>query len=357
MKSMSLFSGIASASTLLALCLVAPNSFASDCASVYSNATRNITSIQRQQTELSYYFNQHCQKSGEVNESSLGIGVEAVVKKIPFTFSTTSSSSKSKLEEFCKVGVQQNYFSASSSDFRDEVVVASLNSFNQCIALENRGLRLTHQEQPPQSVLIYAELTNNFTAASLDAVAYDSKALDCRSTGFASDGSAIVVDGSKSLKIAKNFTITCTRKPKTEGGKTYYPRAVVGVSTSLGPYSVELIEDQLFGFMLASQAKANYDKAIAQRDYNLNEALGAKNAAAQLQNRLNNVSAELFTVSTGEYDRPSTVHYPPRMYCGTDIQAHANAQCGGRTPVIKHTGGYGGNKCGYQHYVIACINK
>jgi hypothetical protein len=349
MRMLSTLQKSAASALLFALSTISSHSFAADCATVYSNATRNITSIQRQQTELSYYFNQHCQKSGEINESSLGVGIDAVVKKIPFTFSANSSSSKSKLEEFCKVGVQQNYF---------EVVVASLNSFNQCIALENRGLRLTHQEQPPQSVLIYAELTNNFTAASLDAVAYDSKALDCKSTGFATDGSAIVVDGSKSLKIAKNFTITCTRKAKTEGGKTYYPRAVVGVSTSLGPYSVEMIEDQLFGFMLASQAKANYDKAVAQRDYNLNEALGAKNVAAQLQNRLNNVSAELLTVSTGEYDKPSTAFYPPRLYCGTDVQAHANSQCGGnRTAVVKHIGGYGGNKCGYQHYVIACISK
>ena len=331
---------------------------ASDCAAVYSNATRNITYIQKQQTELSYYFTRHCQKSGEVNNSSFSLGIDAVVKQIPFSFSANNSDSKSKMEEFCKTGSQQNYFSASSSDFRDEVVSASLNSFNQCIALENRGLRVTHQEQAPQSVLIYGELTNNFTAASLDAVAYDSAAMSCKSTGFSSDGSAITIDGSKSLKITKNFTVTCTRKAKVDGQNTYYPRAVVGMSTSLGPYTVELIEDKLFGFTLASQAKANYDKAIAQRDYNLNEALGAKGVAAQLQNRLNGVSAESFTVSYGEYDRPSTQYFGPRLYCGTDIQAHANATCGpNRIAFLKFLGSYGGNKCGYGHYTFSCVSK
>lgn len=331
---------------------------ASDCAAVYSNATRNITSIQKQQTELSYYFSRHCQKSGEVNNSSFSLGIEAVVKQIPFTFSANSNDSKSKMEEFCKIGSQQNYFSVTSSDFRDEVVSASLNSFNQCIALENRGIRLTHQEQAPQSVLVYGELTQNFINASLDAVAYDPNALTCKSTGFSNDGSAISIDGSKSLKITKNFTITCTRKAKIDGQKAFYPRAVVGLSTSLGPYTVELIEDQLFGFTLASQAKANYDKAVAQRDYNLNEALGAKAAAAQLQNRLNNVSAESFTVSYGEYDRPSTQYFGPRLYCGTDIQAHANATCGpNRVAFLKLLGSYGGNKCGYGHYTFSCVSK
>ncbi len=346
---------------VLALAVTAGTSLvaqASDCAAVYSNATRNITSIQKQQTELSYYFSRHCQKSGEVNQSSFSLGIEAVVKQIPFTFSASNADSKSKMEEFCKTGSQQNYFSASSTDFRDEVVAASLNSFNQCIALENRGLRFTHQEQAPQSVLIFGELTQNFISASLDAVAYDPTAVTCKSTGFNADGTAVTLDGSKSLKISKNFTVTCTRKPKVEAQKTFYPRAVIGLSTSLGPYTVELIEDQLFGFTLASQARANYDKALAQRDYNLNEALGAKAVAAQLQNRLNNVTAEAFTVSYGEYDRPSTQYFAPRLYCGTDIQAHANSVCGAnRTAIVKGLGSYGGNKCGYGHYVFACLSK
>lgn len=342
----------------LALLLLPLSGIASECAAVYSNATRNITSIQRQQTELSYYFSRHCQKNGEVNQSSLNVGLEAVVKQIPFNFTVSSADSKTKLEEFCKTGSQQNYFSSSSSDFRDEVVVASLNSFNQCIALENRGLRLTHQEQAPQSVLIYGELTNNFTAASLDAIAYDAKAVTCKSTGFSSDGTAITLDGSKTLKITKNFTVACTRKAKVDGQKSFFPRAVVGLSTSLGPYTVELIEDQLFGFMLASQAKTNYDKATATRDAMQAEAIAAKAVAAQLQNRLNNVSVELFTVSYGEYDRPSTQYFQPRLYCATDIQAHANATCGAnRQAVLKPLGSYDGNKCGYGHYLYACVSK
>ncbi len=331
---------------------------ASDCASVYSNATRNISSMQKQQTELSYYFSRHCQKNGEVNQGSFSLGIEAVVKQIPFTFSASNTDSKSKIEEFCKTGSQQNYFFASSTDFRDEVVAASLNSFNQCIALENRGLRFTHQEQAPQSVLIYGELTQNFISATLDAVAYDPAAVTCKSTGFNADGTAVTLDGGKSLKISKNFTIACTRKPRVEAQKTFYPRAVIGLSTSLGPYTVELIEDQLFGFTLASQAKSNYDKVVAQRDLNLNEALGAKAVAAQLQNRLNSVTAEAFTVSYGEYDRPSTQYFSPRLYCGADIQAHANSVCGAnRTAIVKGLGSYGGNKCGYGHYVFACISK
>lgn len=343
--------------TVLFLSGICTTANSSDCVSVYSNATRNITSAQRQQTELSYFFNRHCQKNGEINNDSLNVGVDAVVKQIPFGFSAASTSSKMKMEEFCKEGVKQNYFSSNAADYRNEVVVASLQSFNQCLALENKGLRVTHSEQPPQSVLIFGEFTDRLKVVSLDAVAYDPQAISCESTNFNKNGSSILLDGKKSLNIANNFTITCTRKSRIDNGKTVYPRTVVGISTSIGPYTVELIEDQLYGFSLASQAKANYDNAIAQRDAALGDAAAAKANAAQLQSRLDNVSIELNTVSYGEYDAPSTKYFQPRLYCGTDIGAHVKAQCGDRQVVSKPLGSHEGNKCGYGHFIYACIKK
>lgn len=342
----------------LVLSAATTNAHASECAAVYANSTRNVTEAYRQQTELSYFFSLHCSKSGEVNQSSLGIGLEATVKQIPYKFSLTSTDAKTKMEEFCKVGAQQNFFSSTATDVRNEVVVAALRSFNECIALERRGLRLTHQEQPPRSVLIFGEQTNAYTAASLDAITYDPKLVSCRSTGFSKDGSAITLDGSKSLKITQNFTITCTRKGNPAPKSTVYPRTTIGVSTSLGPYTVDLIEDELYGFELASQSKALYGKALADRNQALIDAAASKEVANQLQARLNNVSVEFHTISTGERDVGSTAYYQPRLYCYTDVNAHAQSVCGpDRQLKLVHVGGNGGHKCGYQHYIFACISK
>ena len=340
------------------ICVLTSTAYSSECSDVYMNSTRNVTATQRQQTELAYYFNRHCQKTGEVNESSLAIGVDLVVKKIPFKFTGTSTNSRANIEEFCKTGVQQNYFSAQAQDYRDEVVVAALQSFNQCLEIENKGLRLTHQEQRPRSVLIHGALTNTTTTATLDAATYDSKTIRCESTNFSKDGKAISIDGKQSLNIKKNFTISCKRIPTTiDGKKEVYPRTTVGISTSLGPYTVELLEDELLGFNLASQARANYMDAIAQRDAAKAEVAATKARADQLQTRLDSVSVELNTVSYGEYDDPSTMFFKPRLYCGSDIDAHIKQQCGDRKAFTKALGAHGGNKCGYGHWVYACLNK
>lgn len=352
------FSRLGNVFLLFAMSAVITDARASECAAVYANSTRNVTEAYRQQTELSYFFSLHCSKSGEINQSSLGIGLEATVKQIPYKFSLTSTDAKTKMEEFCKAGAQQNFFSSTATDVRSEVVVAALRSFNECIALERRGLRLTHQEQAPRSVLIFAELTNAYTSASLDTITYDPKLVSCRSTGFSRDGSAMPLDGSKALKITQNFTITCTRKGKPLPKSTVYPRTTIGVSTSLGPYTVDLIEDELYGFELASQAKALNRSAIADRDQSAMEAAASKEVANQLQARLNNVGVEIHTVSTGEYDPDTTRFYQPRLYCDSKVDAHAAAICGpSRQVKLVPVGGYSLNKCGYQHYIFACISK
>ena len=261
------------------------------------------------------------------------------------------------MEEFCKSGAQQNFAQALSSDFRDEVVVASLNSFNQCLSLQNRGIRLTHQEQPPQSVLIFGELTNSVTNASLDALTYDPKAVSCRSTGFSSNGEALKLDGAKSYKITKNFTIECKRTPKINAGNTDFGRTAIGLSTSLGPYTIELMQDQLFGFATASQAKANYEKVVSERDTAIAAKKSADAKAATLQKRIENASVEIAVVSTGEYSPPMTTYFQPRLYCGTNVEAHARSVCGERRAKTHLVANHGGNKCGYSYYVVSCLSQ
>ncbi|MFH7767794.1 hypothetical protein [Acinetobacter sp. BSP-28] len=345
-----------SAITLTYFTLPVAFSAPSDCTTVYNNATRNINFSQKQKRELSYYFNQHCQKNGEVNESSLSVGIDVIVKQIPFNFSANSNNAQKKLEEFCKMGVEQNYSSFIQTDFKDEVVVAALNSFNQCLALDNRGLRITHEEQPPESVIIHGALTNMYTSPTLDAITYSDN-VSCSSNNFSANGKAIQLIGDQSLKIKKNFAITCKRTAKIENGQTYYQRAVIGLATSLGPYTVELSEDQLYGFMLASQAKNNYNIMSSQ----MNNAIQERNAAIarekSLEDRLSRVSVNVKTLSIGEYGPPSTQFFQPRLYCGTDVQTWAKQQCGAAEAAVHHIGGYGGNKCGYNHFVVTCLNR
>jgi hypothetical protein len=102
--------------------------------------------------------------------------------------------------------------------------------------------------------------------------------------------------------------------------------------------------------MLASQAKTNFDRAIAER----NDALDQKKKA---ENRLQNVSVTASTLSIGEYDTQKTLAFPPRKYCYTDPNAHAKEVCGADEPRVKAVYSEGGNKCGYSFYVITCLKR
>jgi hypothetical protein len=200
-----------------------------------------------------------------VNTSTGSIGLEATVKAIPFKFSESNNDNQSRLQEFCRVGMANNYFQSSRYDYNNNVVVAALSNFNECLRLENQGLRITHEEQPPRSVIIFGDKTKGIDF-NLDVIEYDPLLISCFSPSFSDDGTSVKVGPGDPARIVKrNFSISCTRNAVVEGGKSYYPPAKIGLSTALGPYTVTLQEDTLNGFFLASQAKAAFDQAVADR--------------------------------------------------------------------------------------------
>lgn len=342
----------------LALCIFPHIVQAMECASVYINSTRDILSDQKQQSELSYKFNQHCQKNGEINKSSLSLGLDAVVNLIPFKFSAGSTSSQSKLEEFCKIGVTNDSIWSRSERSSSTVVVAALTRFNECLALENKGLRITHQEQVPRSVHIFFELTNNYTDASITAISFDPTAVTCNSTGFSKSGRAErIVDGNQALKIYKNLTLVCNRYSGDTKKGLSYPRTSIGVSTSLGTYTIDLTDEKLFGFTLANEAKRNYDEASNQRDRAIAEARANRELTLRLKAQLDGIEVELHTVSYGELNAESTHFFQPRLGCNADIKNYIRGQCGDKTSILKDLGSHAGDQCGYAHYVFACVRK
>ncbi len=142
-----------------------------------------------------------------------------------------------------------------------------------------------------------------------------------------------------------------------DGANKFYQKTPIGLSTSLGPYSVELLEDKLFGFASASQARANYDKAIQERDLYQQQRDQHANRANSLQDVVNRTSVSVAMLSTGEYDPAATQFFRPREYCGTDPNAYAAKVCGGRKQQVHLIANHGGNKCGYSYYVITCLNQ
>jgi hypothetical protein len=64
----------------------------------------------------------------------------------------------------------------------------------------------------------------------------------------------------------------------------------------------------------------------------------------------------IFMLSIGERDIWTTQLFQPRQYCGADPQAYTASVCGTRVGHLYHVGVQGGHQCGYNYYVIICIN-
>jgi len=60
-----------------------------------------------------------------------------------------------------------------------------------------------------------------------------------------------------------------------------------------------------------------------------------------------------YRMCLGEYERSCPSH-DVYQYCYYDVQGWANAKCGAST--IQHYSSSGGDKCGYEMYMIICDN-
>jgi hypothetical protein len=60
-----------------------------------------------------------------------------------------------------------------------------------------------------------------------------------------------------------------------------------------------------------------------------------------------------YRMCLGEYERSCQAH-DVYEYCYYDVQAWAKAMCG--SSIIQHYSSYGGDKCGYEMYMIVCDN-
>jgi hypothetical protein len=328
----------------------------SQCGAVYENATRAYSLDQKRDTELQYFASLHCERNGEIRESSFSGEMGLTIKQIPFSFSADLSDDRQRMQQFCKSMSERNFSDQQSSSYRNTVVVDALRSFNQCVALERSGLVIRHDDQHPYSLIIYGEYKDRTTTAFLDTVVYDPSKVSCSSTNLSRGNTAVAVDTSRRYEIPENFNITCTRTGTQADGATHFERATVAISTSLGPYSVVLQADQLNGFDLASQARETLNTIISERDAALSRASAAESRASSLSSRLENAGiVSWHQFGTGEYDRGT--RFRPRHYCGHDVNAEARRLCGDATPLVRLLDDRSGDKCGYADYVVACLRK
>lgn len=341
-------SGIA---ILCAFQFTATYALASDCGEVYAAATHNVRTNERESSELLYYYNKLCLKSGEVNKSVSGASLDAILEKVPFKFAFSSTTSTEKALEFCRVGNTLSTQWEKESSFVSTVVAEALSGFNECKAIEMQGILITHQLQPPQSLIITGS-PHKISKLEVGSVTLNN--MTCDSTSFSKDGSRQPFDGSHELKIPENgFSIACTRTNNVAEGKAVYPRASMGMGTSIGPYTIILQDEELNGYDLASTNRNAYETLMNAKDEQAKE-LAAR--ISTLQARLDNVMVTPFVFYTADGSIWNNIPYGGAH---NTHDAYANKVCSklGATPVLVLVSDLNGGSHGMKSFAGACVKK
>jgi hypothetical protein len=337
-----------------------------DCAMVYIGATQNVTNEERQASFLNVSYNLYCERNGEVRSSTYALDLQAIVKAIPLSFSAAATDDRAKIQEFCKVGWSNNAFSERLSSSARIVAVDALKSFNECRALEIKSLKISMVQSHPEFLTISGTITNPDLNPSVDGIQYNRDLVTCESTSF-SNGRKEVLDPARNVRrrFRGSFSIQCARKPQKQASLTFYPRATVSLATSQGPYSVVLAEDQMYGFVLASQSKAQYNRVEAERDTARNERDNARAEAANLTSRLQAAGvSKIVKYTTGERHEEIEAVWGKRVTDGRDganywaiVNEYGRASCAPDQAFVYQVRNYPGNCCGYSWFIAVCVKK
>lgn len=324
----------------------------SACAAVYSTAVANTSESSRTRVNQQQTFDKYCEINGSSRSRNSGLDLTIPVQGIVVGFQGSQSDAQQQMKNFCKQFISNSLSIDNQYSYDKHVVVAALNSFNECIAMEQNGVRMSNAISYPTGIVISADFGLDRIVRVRNAL-YDTNSGQCYFAGTPIAGKRdVIIPGRTSTRIFKKpFSIACVRKVAAtiDGTKKYSSFRVV-LDTSAGRYTAELPADDVQDWESASATKARFaqlelDRAniIAQRD--------------GLESKIKNFSMEIRSVT--QTDSPNALSSSnERVGCkkhGNDLDAYIAGMCGNgkvaRKQVIK-TNSEG--ECGTTLFAYTC---
>lgn len=347
-----------------------------ECAAVYKDAVVSVDVDLSERAERNFVFNIYCEKSGETKSFFKEGSVGFPIKGIPLSISGKGEFNSDEMKEFCQSSVLSGSSESQDFGYQRYVVTSALQSFNQCVALENDGVLVKHEVAPPEYFMVFVKLKGVTNSGKLLFLQYQDDKVECEynvpgvgAQQFPVNGREVVGDdGATFVRRAldveikmENIIVSCARKPFEFGGGKYYPRATFQMGTSWGPYTVILPEDTHFGFEIASQAEAAYSELSA-------GILGLRQSRADWKARSERFERkvrelQLLEVYQGDNNLSADYKYgcPPPGGSGPVIdRAFMASLCQGRGAGMQYRAhrvveSAPGGPCGHTQWALVCL--
>ncbi|MCK1354633.1 hypothetical protein IVB56_27185 [Bradyrhizobium sp. CW7] len=350
---MSITSGLSLRVVVTSACtLMLTPSFAqidTSCRDVYMNATRDISQEVRDFQEYDFVFDRYCERDGSSRKLDIDTKVGIILDDLPINLTSNKSAREDKLKEFCKNYSSQRFVSNRYVTYKNDVQVAALQQFNECIDFQTRGIAFSSAEIGLTAGTISGQFKNRTTALVINAVVYDDKLLTCT---LSSGDINVSPDLTKrqAFPVKENFSIACQRSVQIDRDRPYFPPADARIETNEGGYSAHFAGDALNGYYIATEAKQKTEAAIAERDK-------AAASLATLMDHIGKANVRVYRFYNGDPggDAPLT---GPRLNCG-DVNGRAANFCGKSKFFVSGVPGLTGlrgGRCGYDHFNVACLD-
>lgn len=235
---------------------------------------------------LNTVYDQHCQQSGSSSGTSVGLGLDAIVKSIPLKFTGSFSNTKEGFDNFCKT-YQAVRAGTTTIDHRAERISSkALDTIRACYEIAATGVAIRHEVPSFQSVSFYMQNgpATKIEIRGLQAVPRDT----VRCEGMI--GSSLkVVNESTLIKVNPTQSITCIRKPnvRPDGSKVFVEQTITLHSNVGTNYTVYMPEEQKLPESIAFKLQ----NQIAALD-NRNALLAATLNSEQASNRYTFVKSD-----------------------------------------------------------------
>lgn len=214
------------------------------CSGILRYAARDETQDDQDLAIAQSIYKQNCEGSSSRSSNSTSVGLEAVVKAIPFKFSFGGENNDERLRNFCKTANAQDIIHQTTNLRRSIVVREALNSFVECIRFANQNIFFDPSLGRTRfSISVRRGLENS----AIEGVHYNPQELTC--TVPRTDGSDTTTTANentrKNLDVI-SYPISCERIPKTgQDGSVQYPRAEIEVATNRGNFFLAIPEDEV----------------------------------------------------------------------------------------------------------------
>lgn len=247
------------------------------CRALIESGLRNLSVEQESVSSLQTIFRRHCEKSGKVKSSSLGIGLDVVVDAIPLGLKGDAASSSQAMSNFCKSYSSHMELDYERNTREEKIVERAYDSFDQCIALAAAGIIVRHDVRDFNTFDFF--IAPGYNRVILNGVQVPAH-VTCKGLDPTKANSPIITFGYGtriSLSGEQTLNVSCVRNgAPAANGVVEFPEATVTLLTNVKPsgnYSAYLPPDSKLPRDIASEVQQSLSE-VRERNKLLEEEVG-----------------------------------------------------------------------------------